>query len=198
MNNKIKKIILIVILIVAVGGIFLYSFYKRDNLEYMQYKEFFERLESGPINTALIEDKNVTLFWQKYYDYIEKNYPKLNIKRYEGPRGSNAWWPGFIVPVKGLKIDHKSNRGDVDLSFEGLGNYYSEISNLLDGYLDENMIIVQTGKSMSIRIKVPIVKFNENFEDYIYEVNESLKAVERLYNLVNKINYNEILKLKEK
>ena len=157
-----------------------------------------QAIEEKKKGYSVIEDKNVTLFWQKYYDYIEKNYPKLNIKRYEGPRGSNAWWPGFIVPVKGLKIDHKSNRGDVDLSFEGLGNYYSEISNLLDGYLDENMIIVQTGKSMSIRIKVPIVKFNENFEDYIYEVNESLKAVERLYNLVNKINYNEILKLKKK
>lgn len=60
MNNKVRKILLIVILIIAIGGFSLYVFNGKDDFEYMQYKEFFEKLENGYINTALIEDNIVT------------------------------------------------------------------------------------------------------------------------------------------
>ena len=155
-------------------------------------------LEEKKKGYSVIEDKKVTLFWQEYYDFVEKNYPKLNIKRYEGPRGANAWWPGFITPVKNIKIDHKSNRGDVDLKFEGVGEYYTEISEILTEQLDEDMSIVKTGKSMSIRIKVPVVKFDEEFSKYTNEIKLCLDAVERLQNLLTKIDYKKILNLKNK
>jgi len=152
-------------------------------------------LEEKKKGYSVIEDKKVTLFWQYYYDYVEKYYPKLNIKRYEGPRGANAWWPGFSTPVKNIKIDHKSNRGDIDLKFEGVGEYFSEISEILKNKLDDDMSIVKTGKSMSIRIKVPIVKFNEDFNDYKSEIKLCLDAVERLQNLLLRIDYRKILSL---
>ena len=155
-------------------------------------------LEEKKKGYSVIEDKKVTLFWQYYYDYVEKYYPKLNIKRYEGPRGANAWWPGFSTPVKNIKIDHKSNRGDIDLKFEGVGEYFSEISEILKNKLDDDMYIVKTGKSMSIRIKVPIVKFNEDFNDYKSEIKLCLNAVERLQDLLLRIDYRKILSLKNK
>lgn len=157
-----------------------------------------QAIEEKKKGYSVVEDKKVTLFWENYYNFVEEKYPNLNIKRYEGPRGANAWWPGFILPIKGIKIDHKSNRGDVDLCFDGMGDYYSEISKILAGKLDDDMNIVRTGKSMSIRIKVPVVNFNENFNDYIYQVNESLKAVERFYKFIEEIDYRSILKLKDK
>lgn len=147
---------------------------------------------------SVIEDKNVTEFWQKYYEFVEKNYPQLNIKRYDGPRGANAWWPGFFTPIKNIKIDCKSNKGDVDLKFDGVGEHFSEISEILKGKLDKDMSIVKTGKSMSIRIKVPIVKFNEKFEKYIDEIKISLDSVERLQKLLTKIDFKKILELKNK
>lgn len=144
------------------------------------------------------EDKNVTEFWQKYYDFVEKYYPQLRIKRYEGPRGANAWWPGFATPVKNIRIDHKSNRGDIDLKFENVGEYYYEICKILEGKLDEDMLIVPTGKSMSIRIKAPIVRFDDEFEKYIEEIKICLDSIVRLQNLLSKIEYNKILDLADK
>ena len=144
------------------------------------------------------EDTKVTMFWQKYYDYVEKNYTQLTIKRYEGPRGANAWWSGFSTLVKNVRIDHKSNRGDIDLRFENVGDYYYEITKILQGKLDKDMSIVPTGKSMSIRIKVPIVNFNENFDDHIQEIKICLDSVVRLQNLLSKIEYKRILELGKK
>lgn len=155
-------------------------------------------LESKRKEYVIQEDKKVTMFWQKYYDFVEQNYPQLNIKRYEGSRGANAWWPGFATPVKNIRIDHKSNRGDVDLRFNNVGEYFYEISKILDGKLDSDMLIVRTGKSMSIRLKVPIVKFDGEFEDYIDEIKICLDAVVRLQSLLSKIDYKKILGLKEK
>lgn len=60
MNKKTKKILLVSILIIIIGGIFLYSFFGNNNMEeYMQYKNFFTELENGNIKTALIEDGKV-------------------------------------------------------------------------------------------------------------------------------------------
>lgn len=147
---------------------------------------------------SVVEDKRVTAFWQKYYDFVEKYYPQLNIKRYEGARGANAWWPGFATPVKNIRIDHKSNKGYIDLKFDGVGEYFSEISEILKDKLEKDMAIVKTGKSMSLRIKVPVVNFNEEFDKYIDEIKISLNSVERLQNLLSKIDYKKILDLKNK
>ena len=51
---------------------------------------------------------------------------------------------------------------------------------------------------MSIRIKVPIVKFDEEFDKYIDEIKISLNSIERLQNLLTKIDYKKILSLKDK
>ena len=155
-------------------------------------------LEEKKKGYVIQEDKNVTIFWQKYYEFVEKNYKQLNIKRYEGPRGANAWWPGFATPVKNIRIDHKSNRGDIDMKFENVGEYYNEISKILEGKLDSDMFIVPTGKSMSIRIKAPIVKFNEEFDDYIEEIKICLDSVVRLQELLSNIDYKKILSLGSK
>lgn len=155
-------------------------------------------LEEKKKGYIIQEDINVTKFWEEYYKYVDINYKELNIRKYSGARGSNAWWPGFQTPVKYIWINHKSDRGFIDLSFPGVGEYYNEISNILEGKLDEDMSIVRTNKSMSIRIKVPIVRFNENFEKYTNEMKICLDSVVRLQNLLSRIEYKKILDLSSK
>ena len=89
----------------AVGGIFLYSFYKRDNLEYMQYKEFFERLESGTISTALIEDKNVKFTIKE----DNKKYYTDNPK-YEGFKEK--------LLLTGVAVEENSNEENITFVFD--------------------------------------------------------------------------------
>lgn len=59
MNKKIKNILLVIIAIAVVGGIGLFCSINKNNLEYMQYKDFYTELENGNIKNALIEDDKV-------------------------------------------------------------------------------------------------------------------------------------------
>jgi hypothetical protein len=57
-------------------------------------------------------------------------------------------------------------------------------------------IIVKTGKSLSIRLNLPILDFKSDFDNYIEEMHECMKSAVKLYDILSKINvlmmYNEI------
>ena len=155
-------------------------------------------LEQKQKGYSVIENKNVTNFWKKYYEYISINYPELNINNINTPRGDRAQWPLFKTPVDYILIYHKADRGYIDLTFPGVGNYYSEISKIIGDNLDADMSIQKTGKSMAVRINGPEVNFNDEFENYLSEVKFCLDSVVRLQDLLKKIDYKSILSLKGK
>lgn len=140
-------------------------------------------LEEKKKGYTIIENKNVTEFWRHYYDYIEKNYPKLIIHRVEGPRGDNASWPEIKVPYKRIYISHKSDRGYMDLTFMGEANNDRLKKELFD-VIDDDMIIDIAKKSLVVRIKVPIIDFKKDFNDYLKEMKKSLDAASRLYDFL--------------
>ena len=72
----------------------------------------------------VIENKAVTLFWEKYYDVVENRFSELKLNRIEGARGSDANWPIFSTQIKKVKILHKADRGYVDLTFRRVSQYY--------------------------------------------------------------------------
>ena len=47
----------------------------------------------------VVENKLVTLFWEKYYEIVENKFGDLELTRYEGARGSDANWPIFSIPI---------------------------------------------------------------------------------------------------
>ena len=56
MKEKNKKIILIITCIILVGGLVIYAFSGEKDFEYVSYKDFFEKVESGNIDRVIIED----------------------------------------------------------------------------------------------------------------------------------------------
>lgn len=146
---------------------------------------------------SVIENKPVTLFWERYYNLVEKRYPMLNINRHDSARGINACWPIFLTPVKSVLIYHKSNKGYVDLTFPGLAHKYSEVYDIVNEHLKDNMQLHQANKSLVIRINVPKISFQGDFDEQIEEINECLDAVFEINNFVNEINCAKILKIKE-
>ena len=137
-------------------------------------------LEEKKKGYIVIENKNVTLFWNNYYDYLEKNYPKLKINRVEGPRGTNANWPQIKLPFNDVYIIHKSDRGYMDLTFIGKKND-NDLKQRLNNLLESDMSMHITGKSLAVRIIVPKIDFKKDFNDYLKEMKESLDAAYRLY-----------------
>lgn len=144
----------------------------------------------------VLENKMVTEFWKKYYAFIKNNYPKIKIHEVNGPRGSKASWPELITDYKQIKIIHKADRGYMDLTFSKMAENISIFNKYIDQKIINNYKVVETGKSLAIRIEVPCIDFKNKFEDYIEEMDICMKSATELYDLLSKINvlmmYNEI------
>ena len=143
----------------------------------------------------VVENKAVTLFWEKYYDLVENKFSDLKLNRIEGPRGSDANWPIFSTQIKKVKILHKADRGFVDLTFRRVSQYYSEVYDIVKNVLKENMTLQQTGKSLAIRIVVPKIDFKKDFKEQEENVIKCLEVVRELQEFMKKIDYMEILRL---
>lgn len=162
---------------------------KEDMYSKSVIEQAIEEKKKGYI---IIENENVTRFWQEYYNYIKNNYPQLYINEVSGPRGGKASWPQIKTPIKKVYIIHKSDRGFMDLTFSGLGENFNSFRNYVNKYLDDDMSVYQTGKSVAIRLHVPIVDFKNNFNDYLSEMRYSLDSAMRLYKLLEKIDINNL------
>ena len=143
----------------------------------------------------VVENKAVTLFWEKYYELVENKFSDLKLNRIKGPRGSNANWPIFSTQIKKVKILHKADRGYVDLTFRRVSQYYSEVYDIVKNVLKENMKLEQTEKSLAIRIDVPEIDFKKDFEEQEENVIKCLEVVRELQEFMKKIDYMEILRL---
>ena len=143
----------------------------------------------------VVENKSVTLFWEKYYDMVENRFSDLKLNRIKGPRGSDANWPIFSTQIKKIKILHKADRGYVDLTFRRVSQYYYEVYDIVKNVLKENMKLEKTGKSLAIRIDVPEIDFKKDFEEQEENVIQCLEVVRELQEFMKKIDYMEILRL---
>ena len=89
----------------------------------------------------------------------------------------------------------------MDLTFNNMGDNIVLFTKYVPKEIIEKYEIVKTGKSLSIRLEVPIIDFKNNFDDYIEEMNICMKSALELYDLTSKINvlmmYNELEKNKE-
>lgn len=147
-----------------------------------------QAIEEKKKGYVIIENEKVTLFWSKYYNFVRQYYPRLTINEVQGPRGGKANWPYFLTPIKKVYIIHKSNKGYMDLTFSGLGENYKKFIQNVSLFLDSNMSIHKTGKSMAIRLKVPTIDFSQDFKDYYNEMKICLDAAYKLQNLLQKID----------
>ena len=143
----------------------------------------------------VLENKAVTLFWEKYYDLVENKFSDFKLNRIKGPRGSDANWPIFYTPIKKIKILHKADRGYVDLTFRNVSQYYSKVYDIVKNVLKENMTLQKTGKSLAIRIVVPKIDFEKDFKEQEENVIQCLEEVKKMQEFMRKIDYMEILRL---
>ena len=154
-------------------------------------------IEEKKTGYIIIENQMVTRFWESYYKFIRDNYPKIKIHEIHGPRGSSAAWPELLTDYKQVKIMHKSDRGYMDLTFGNMANHV-DIFNKHVNFANPNLRIVPTGKSISIRIDVPVIDFKDDFDNYINQMHECMKSALKLYDILSNINvlmmYDEINK----
>ena len=150
--------------------------YKADILEIA-----IEKLRRGytPIINGAVTD-----FRWAYFNYSNKYFPqlKMNEPKKELPKktGFIRFKPTDMGLQKGEFIIHKK-RGDVDLQLRRLDSNLDSIKNKYQGTINDEMKIVQTNKSVSIRIRVPQIDIEGVFNDQLDNIDIALKKVETLY-----------------
>ena len=148
------------------------------------------------ISGAKIIDDTVTRFREDYYALLRSEYPELQMNKPKASWSGESWfYLKHLSLPKGAWIHHKAPEGYVDLCFPD-----QEVKALrsLQNLLDHKHTIVQTGKSVSVRVSVSRVEMVADFASLSGKCREALKAAMDLVNVyVEKKNaFDEALKFR--
>ncbi len=147
-------------------------------------------IEKQSAGYVMYEVPSITKFWRELYRYCKSSI--YNVEMYEGAgaKGSRSTWPQFRVPLKGTALYYKAKVGVVDLQFSGKKSESLRLKRDLHGVLEADTHWVDTGNSVSLRIRVRDMDFTREFSDYqdSGEVDLMLRAVERLTALATRLN----------
>jgi len=147
----------------------------------------------------VIENTAVSNFWEKYASYQKEHYRHLYLSTGSGKKGAAATWPYYRTRIKGVYLYHKSEKGFVDLTFSGAWNRVSELEiilrNTLGCFENKGITLQQTGKSVALRIIVPIIDFHKPFEDQIEGIEVAFKEIDCLIRISNSLSSDEISKV---
>lgn len=165
------------------------EWFKINNLNKYRFKIEMLKTAISKQNNRTSQKINlkVTEFLKKYKDEANNIYGQdLSMKDIQGVP-SNSNWIYFNNPSigKNKKLIHKAAGGMVDLQINSKANeldkYINQYSNLLNqNYKMEFQI---TGKSLSLRVRVPTIDLFEEFDNQLMQVKEGHKAAFRLLSL---------------
>ena len=171
------------------------------NISYEEIKETLsDEFDIAAINRALdeskkgyvpVEDRNVTLFWDKMFDYVDKRFPDtFSFYSKKGDiHGATAWWV-TIKSGKGSKIVIKSDRGYVDLEIAGYTERFQEFSKANQELLDSRRLYLRmASKSLAIRKYIDCIDFTKGFDEQIPLVENAFVKAKELQDLVKELKF---------
>lgn len=161
---------------------------KVNNPIYQVYtQQIKQAIEKARHQSNTTFNENANKFFQKYVEYKNQKFGDLDLAT--NPDLANGYWPDFRTSIKGIKITHKIDKGNVDLTIPGISEKNSDMK-LLEIYLKNNgykeIEIVPTGKSIAIRINVTKFLLTEYFSDEMYPIfDECFRAIKKLETLAD-------------
>lgn len=111
------------------------------------------------------EDLSVTKFWRDYWELSLDIAEELRMDEqdFKPASASFIYFRCQSLP-KSVNLFHKLVHGHFDLQFKGMGNKIGLMNESYNHLLSEDMKIVKTGKSASIRIEVPKLTLADSLE----------------------------------
>ncbi len=144
-------------------------------------------------------DQAVTEFWSKYAEFRKENYPGVLFNYYGEIKGANATWPRFQTVFEGLYMNHKTEFGFIDMTFEKCANRIVQIEKLLEDtvgdYLKNGFTVHRTGKSAAVRLIVPIIDVHKSFESQRDEIKICFEAIRKMSETAKLFPYSEVAQL---
>ena len=154
---------------------------RRSKFKLCQIRSAVQKQKSG---YQVIESQRATDFWNQYLALQKAEYPDLYITNASGTKGARMKWVYFAVPIANLHLIHKTESGCVDLEFSGYADRILALTKYITsviGNFNENGVgVFKTGKSAVLRMQVPALNFDVDFEKDIGKINCCLQAVVKL------------------
>ena len=138
-----------------------------------------------------IEDRRVTEFWNRIYDFAEEKYPGIfRIQGKKGSvRGSNAVWISISCGT-GTIIQIKADRGYVDLEISGYAEKFQKFSKDNQALLDEKRLYVRmASKSLAIRKYCDPFFFTGDFDAQIENIYDAFEKAKELQDLIKDLKF---------
>lgn len=141
-----------------------------------------EAIEQSRRGYMLEADKRMTEFHHRYWECASTEFPELELQE-PGPKPAGSTWieirPEVLQPDR--RIYHKLTAGVVDLQLDGRAAQAEAIENDLSALLGSDTEVVVTGKSSSVRIRVPLL---DPFADFAEQVSAARAGMRAAYRLV--------------
>jgi hypothetical protein len=126
-------------------------------------------------------DERVSQFWHAYWNQAHLEFPELEMKE-PGAKPAQSTWIEFRPKNLGgsRRIIHKLPNGIVDLQMDGAAHSVAGLASIHRDTLGSGVEIVQSGKSASVRICVPIIDLYGDYGEQMSKVRAGLRAAFRL------------------
>lgn len=128
-----------------------------------------------------IADDVVSRFWYAYWEISIAQAPELAMNR-PGSKPARSTWiyfaPSGLPP--NARLVHKLGHGVIELTLGGAGERLGELRSALRDILTRDMVVERTGKSSSIRLKVPEVNASQDIDAQRAAVSAGLDAARQL------------------
>ena len=138
-----------------------------DAMSHLRCQEVMQALTKAKKPPQVRFNEDVYGFFQRYSEYQCEHFPMLEMRTKENFNGS---WIEYatIFPYRDAILYHKMDKGYVDLSFSKDVKKYpilDSISSWLNynGFMESSALI--TGKSVTVRMKVPIITYQDGWEN---------------------------------
>lgn len=166
-----------------------------DLISYMDQQKdafFCEILRNGisKFKESKIVDEAATSFWKEYRNLcndLKKEGYDLTLNDRTETRSVTSVWYTFSTRVEDTIIVHKTEKGYMDLQFNGKADKQREMLEILNRLGVENASVEVTGKSLSIRKDCKKLNALQPFEEQKAAVREALEAAAELNDLADKI-----------
>lgn len=169
-----------------------YFLSKKDNRSNFKAQQIEQAIHKQKHGYQVVEHAAVTDFWDKYITYKEQHYPDLWLVSKRGPKGFNARWPYYNTVLKNIVIHHKSESGFVDMEIPGIADNITDLEKQLTQQLGDlcakGVVLVKTGKSASLRMKVPELDFAQPFEIYKDKIDLCFETIQKLSEIAKEMS----------
>ncbi|MDP3699263.1 MAG: PD-(D/E)XK nuclease family protein [Nanoarchaeota archaeon] len=160
---------------------FLKNGSKRDKFKGWIIQEAIDQNRRGYTQKT---DPKTSEFHMKFYRYVEKNYPELEMTE-PLSRASGQTWISFLPKKLKPKITiiYKGDRGFLDMEFKNYGSKFDNLSRKLKPFIKKDRKLFLTGKSASLRTIVPKINPTLKFESQIKGIKKVLRTAKKLLNM---------------